>query len=114
MKDTIAWNKYEMAPFYKTLTSLRKSTPALSADASFQKLKLGDENAVYAFIREKDGQKVLVILNLSKKEQHIKIEDASLTGNPLNVFLGSHEKVDPAVSFAIEPWGYIVYDYHAK
>jgi alpha-amylase len=114
VKDTIQWKKYEMVPFYKTLNSLRRSIPALSADASFQKLKLGDENAIYAYTREKDGYKILVILNLSKKEQHVSIEDISLSGNPLNVFSGSHEKINPAVPLTIAPWGYMVYDYHAK
>jgi alpha-amylase len=110
-KDPIAFGKYKRAKFYKTLLQLRKSNPALSADASFRKVKAGDEKAVYAYVREKGNRKVLVVLNLSAKEQTIKIEDAPLAGEPMNVFMYMKEKVDPANSFKVEPWGYVVYDY---
>jgi glycosidase len=113
-RDPIAFKKYSRTSLYKTLLALRKSTPALAADASFRKIKAGDEKAVYAYVREKEGHKILVVLNLSKKEQTIKIEDASLSGEPMNVFMHTKEKVDPANSFKVEPWGYVVYDYDGK
>ena len=112
-KNPIKFGKYKRAAFYKTLLTLRASTPALATDASFKKVHVGDDKALYAYLREKDGHKVLVILNLSSKEQTIKIEDASLTGDPINVFMGVKEKLSPGHSFNIEPWGYIVYNYDA-
>jgi alpha-amylase len=114
MKDTIEWKNYNLSSFYKTLTKLRRTNGALAADASFKKIKAGDENAVYAFSRQKNGNKILVVLNFSGKEQQIKIPDVSLAGNPLNVFAGKHEKISSSSSFRIEPWDYIVYDYNAK
>ncbi|HTE11081.1 MAG TPA: alpha-amylase family glycosyl hydrolase [Chitinophagaceae bacterium] len=113
-KNPIKFGKYKRAAFYKTLLTLRASTPALATDASFKKVHVGDDKALYAYLREKDGHKVLVILNLSSKEQTIKIEDASLTGDPINVFMGVKEKLSPGQSFNIEPWGYIVYNYDVK
>ncbi len=114
IKDTIEWKNYSLTSFYKTLTKLRRENTALAANASFKKIKAGDEHAVYSFVRTKKGSKILVVLNFSGKEQHIRIQDASLSGNPLNVFSHTHEKVNPSQSFRIEPWGYIVYDYNAK
>jgi len=114
VKDTIDWKHYSLSSFYRTLTKLRRTNAALAANASFKKVKAGDENSVYSFMRTKNGNKILVILNFSTKEQRIKIEDASLTGNPLNVFSGTREKIKPSHSVRIEPWGYIVYDYNAK
>ncbi len=114
VKDTIEWKNYALASFYKTLNTLRRSNIALAADASFKKINAGDENAVYAFVRQKSGHKVVVILNLSDKEQAIKMSDASLTGNPLNVFMKMHEKINTSSRFNIEPWGFVVYDYNAK
>jgi len=55
-----------------------------------------------------------VILNLSGKEQTVKIEDSLLAGNPMNVFMGTKEKIDAPHSFNIEPWGYVVYNYDEK
>ena len=112
VKDTIAWNgKYEMASFYKTLLQLRKTNPALAADATFKKLASSNDTGVFAYQREKDGHKVAIILNLSKQPQKFSIKDAAINGGPLNVFMGVKEKISTSHEFSIEPWGYIVYDY---
>ncbi len=111
VKDPIAWDKYEMAPFYSTLLHLRKKNPALAADASYKKLVTANDMAIFAYVREKEGHKVAVILNLSNQPQQFTINDESIFGNPLNVFLGTKEKVDAIHVFSIEPWGYILYDY---
>jgi len=109
-KDPIVFGKYERAKFYTTLQNLRKNNAALSADAGFRKIAAGDSTAVYAYVREKGPQKVLVVLNLSAKEQSISVKDASLAGEPLNVFGGSKEAVLNK-EWMIEPWGYAVYEY---
>ena len=112
VKDTIPWSgKARLASFYKTLLTLRKSNAALAADASFKKLKSSADNAVYCFAREKDGHKVIVILNLSKQPQKFSISDTSIDGEPMNIFMAVNEKVNTTHQFSIEPWGYIVYDY---
>lgn len=109
-KDPIEFGKYERAAFYKTLLTLRATNPALAANASFKKIVVGDENVVYAYTREKDGNKVLVILNLSSKEQAITVKDKSLWGKPYNVFMGTNEPLN-GNAWNIEPWGYVVYTY---
>jgi len=101
-----------MAPFYKTLLALRKSNTALAADASYTKLVSTADNSVFAYKREKDGHKVVVILNLSKQPQKFSIKDPSIYGEPLNVFMGVKEKVYAELQFSIEQWGYLVYDYN--
>ncbi|HEV8273001.1 MAG TPA: glycoside hydrolase family 30 beta sandwich domain-containing protein, partial [Chitinophagaceae bacterium] len=62
------------------------------------------------YVREKDGKKVFVILNLSKAEQTIKVSDKDLHGNPYNVFMGTNEPLSDK-EWKIEPWGYVVYEY---
>jgi len=109
-KDTISFSKYQRAGFYKTLQNLRKNNPALAANASFKKVVVGDENAVFAYTREAGGKKVFVILNLSAKEQKIKVTDSSLQGEPYNVFMGKNEPLK-GKEWMIEPWGYVVYEY---
>ena len=112
VKDTIPWNgEMDMAPFYKTMLGLRKSNPALAADASYKKLTSTADSAIFSYQREKEGHKVVVVLNLSKLSQKFTIKDASIKGDPLNVFIGVKEKLYTSHQFNIEPWGYIVYDY---
>lgn len=109
-KDTISFGKYQRANFYKTLLNLRKNNEALSANASFKKVSVGDDKKVFAFVREKGKNKVLVVLNLSANAQTISIKDAALLGKVYNVFMGSNEELKNN-SWQIEPWGYAVYGY---
>ena len=109
-KDTITFNHLSRAKFYKALLELRKSNPALAANASFRKVHAGDDKAVYAYVREAGDKKVFVILNLSPKEQTIKITDTSLHGEPYNLFMYTKEPLKDT-EWKIEPWGYVVYVY---
>lgn len=109
-KDTITFKNFGRAKFYKTLLELRKNNPALAADATFKKVDVGEKTALYAYTREKNGKKVFVILNLSKKEQTIKVSEKDLHGNPYNVFMGTNEPLSDK-EWNIEPWGYVVYEY---
>jgi len=109
-KDPMSFKELKREKFYKTLLALRKRNPALSADAAFKKVTVGDPTAVYAYTREKAGHKVFVILNLSSSEQAVSVKDKLLMGNPLNVFMGTKEPVS-SKSWNIEPWGYVVYEY---
>ena len=112
-KDPMTLGKYQRAAFYKTLLHLRKSNMALSADASFRKINAGDEKAVYAFVREKGNEKVLVILNLSNSEQSITIKDKTLLLSARNVFKGTDAPLSHK-EWKMKPWGYEVYEYPSK
>ncbi|RZK25720.1 MAG: DUF3459 domain-containing protein, partial [Hymenobacter sp.] len=109
-KDPITFGKYQRAKFYSTLLDLRKRNPALAADASFRKVSVGDDQAVYAYVREKDDHKVLVILNLSDKNQTITVKEAGLQGKPYNLFMYTNEPLTDK-PWQVEPWGYVVYEY---
>jgi alpha-amylase len=109
-KDTIDFGNFARASFYSTLLNLRKNNAALAANASFKKVDAGSPKQLYAFVRENEGKKVLVILNLSNKEATVKLTDNSLKGQPYNVFLMNNE--DPTVEpWRLEPWGYVIYEY---
>lgn len=109
-KDTISFKTLGREKFYKTLLELRKNNAALSANTSFRRVNVGDPNALYAYVREGGGKKIFVILNLSSKEQTIKVTDTSLHGEPYNVFMGMKEPLKDT-EWKIEPWGYVIYTY---
>jgi glycosidase len=109
-KDTITFAKFERGAFYKTLLSLRKSNPALSVDASYTKFFSSNDDAVYAFMREKNGRKVFVVLNLSANPQTVSIK-GNFSGEAVNVFAGKKEKLTDGQQFALAPWGYTVYSF---
>ena len=109
-KDPIVFKNFQREKFYKTLLELRKRNEALSSNASFKKVLLGDEKTIYAYSREKGSKKVLVILNFSGSEQAISIKDPSLTGKVYNVF-EEKETLLNAEERKIKPWGYEIYEY---
>jgi len=109
-KDSIHFYAFGRSKFYKTLLDLRKRNPALDADAAFTRLSVGDDRAVYSFLREKSGHKVLVVLNLSKDPQTIRVNRESLYGTAIDVFSGKTITVYDGNS-TLEPWGYRVLEY---
>jgi len=109
-RDPITFKNFGRAKFYKTLLNLRRNDPALASNASFRKVDAGDKNSVYAYVRAKAGKKVLVILNLSSKQQQISIADKSLYGAPLSVFDGKKETLN-SKPWKMKPWGYAIYEY---
>lgn len=108
-KDTIMFGKFARAPFYSTLLHLHSSTPALAANASFTKLATNKDAAVYAYIREKDGKKVIVLLNLSKAPVSFKLTNG-INGAFKNVFAGKDETLKKDQEFKLGAWGYAVYN----
>lgn len=108
-KDTIKFGKFARAPFYSTLLHLHSSTPALAANASFTKLTTNKDAAVYAYIREKDGKKVIVMLNLSKTPVNFYITNGA-EGTFKNVFSGKDETLQKNQAFTLDAWGYAVYN----
>ena len=109
-KDPMEFKNLKREKFYKTLLHLRKRNIALSANAFFKKVDVGDKNVIYAYTREKDNKKILIILNFSDKEQSIKISDKSLLGKTHNVFSEKEETLSNNER-KIKPWGYEVYEY---
>jgi alpha-amylase len=112
VKDNIQWGAYQMAPFYTQLDHLRHSTPALAADASFGRLTTGEDRTVFAYLREKNGKKLVVILNLSAKAQQVTITDKRITGTAKNVFSGQTKKWKTGDLVNLAAWGYLVFDYN--
>lgn len=109
-KDPMTFKNLKREKFYKTLLDLRKRNSALSANSSFKKVTVGDPKAVYAYVRKNGNEKILVILNLSNKEQLVAINDKFLLGKTLNVF---KEKEEILISNQrkMKPWGYEIYEY---
>lgn len=109
-KDSMGFHAYGRAAFYKTLLKVRRRSPALDADARFEKLHTGGDSAVYAYARKKAGKKLLVLLNFSGKSQEATISDPSLYGQATDIFSGKKVIIDKR-KWLLAPWAYKVYAY---
>lgn len=109
-KDEVPWGDYKYAPFYKTLFDLKHRNKALwngEHGGPLVKVKTGNDENIYAFTREKDGDKVLVIINLSSKTQKGNI--GALPGNFKEVFSNTQKEFKAEETLELKPWEYFVY-----
>jgi hypothetical protein len=72
-------------------------------------IKTGRENKVFAFYREKGDNRVVVFLNLRKKEVSLKPDLNELKGDYTEYFSGTKTTFPLSDSLKIEPYGYRVY-----
>ncbi len=110
-KDQIDWNDYAYADFYKKIFALKKKNKALwngEFGGKLQQLKVGDGTNVFAFSREKDGDKLIAFFNLSKTEQRINIENDALAGSYNKLFSNQAFKLDKNMELTLAPWEYVV------
>ena len=114
-KDPIEWNgNYELHDFYKTLLTLHKNNPACGGgDLKIATIKLHTthDSKVLAYLRKKNGNEVLVLLNLSAEPiNELMIHEAILNGGYRNVFTNDVMELDNQSVFNLDSWGWLVFE----
>ncbi len=110
-KDEIAWGNYRYSGFYKTLFRLKQRNRALwngNEGGRLRKIPTGRDAFVYAFIREKEGEAVVVIINLSGLTQEITLQGNYPAGAYTNVFDQSPVRLTTCMGLRLQPWEYLV------
>ena len=110
-KDTIEWKKDEFFDLYKVLIALKKENQALWNGASggtMRKIKTSDDAAVYALCREKEGDEVLVLLNLSDKPAKISINESPVEGTYTDVFSKKTVSIKVGATVKLKAWEYLL------
>src|SRR5262249_19097899 len=108
-KDAIDWNgKVELHDFYKTLLTLRKKNKAMQESASVLLLPHEHPNRL-AYLRRRQADKVLVLLNFSKAKASFSIDHPAITGDYHNLYSGEAAHISRKMDFVFEPGQYEVY-----
>jgi glycosidase len=110
-KDEIPWGDYEYADFYKTLFDLKERNQALwngDAGGPLEKIQTSNDEMVYAFTREKNGDRVAVIINLSGEPQTVTLNAGNFAGDYTNVFTDERERLAIGQTVDLQPWNYRV------
>lgn len=110
-KDTIDFSNLVYEDFYTKLNNLKANNKALLAGKEGGMLVQLSENQnpdVIAFKREKDGDKVVVVLNLSNKNQNFSISADELNGNFKNLFSGEELTITDGLELNMKPWEYML------
>jgi len=110
-KDLIEWREHEFAGLYATLLNLKRDNKALwngEGGGLLFRVKTSAEHSVFAFVREKDEDKVFVVLNLSEEEQNVDLEGKSSLGDYIDAFTGERVTISSGTKVWLEPWAYQV------
>jgi glycosidase len=112
-RTPIRWKKFARQDFFARLSSLRHSNRALwagKAGGRVEKISNDAEDRVYSFTREKDGDRVVVVLNLSKERVTVTLRPGSaVTGPYANVFGRSTLQLTREITLNLKPWEYMVF-----
>lgn len=112
VRDTIKWDTCNLTGFYSELIKLKKNNAALwngNFGGKMIGIKTSKDKNIFAFYREKDNNKVVVMLNLSKKPVSFKPDVSSIEGDYTEYFTGRKEGLNKSVTLTLDPWGYKVF-----
>ena len=111
-KDPIEWTgNFALHNFYRSLLTLRKTNPALTADGSSStyRIKTSADNQVFCYLRKKGEREVLVVLNLSSSPlAHFEFMDDRIVGDYRNIFNNLLIDLDRMKPLALQAWDYQV------
>lgn len=109
-KDQIDWNSgKDYSAFFKKLIQLKKDYEPLwnnNQTGPLIKIANSNESKVFAFIRQKDLNKVLVLINLSPNFQELELRSENEFIGYQDIFTGNTLL---SSQIGLEPWGYMVF-----
>jgi alpha-amylase len=110
-KDPITWGTYPEATFYKSLLTLKHRNRALwngEAGGELVKIPTGRDQQVYAFYRQRDNDRVVVVLNLSGQPQAIRLGGEGYEGRYTDIFDQQPAELKTNMTLTLKPWEYRV------
>ena len=108
-KDLFDWGEYENEDFYTQLLALKHENKALFNGiygAKMQRIELNNKN-IFAFSREKEGNRVEVYINLSKDKQSMLLKT---TKERMKEKLQKGKTaMKDKLQLVLKPWGYSIW-----
>lgn len=109
IKDEISWKDLPMQEYYKQLINLKKENKALwngKEGGNLTFLETSDNNDVLAFCREKEENKVIVIMNLTDNPKEITLKNNSVSDEYKLFPTNQPLKLELNQSLKLQPWEY--------
>lgn len=110
-KDQIDWKENKMRDLYTKLFQLKKENKSLwngALGGGFQRVSVTDNN-IFAFTREKNGNKIFAIFNYSNEKKTITIKDTQIEGSYKNFLNGNSIILSQPYQTSLEPWAYQIF-----
>jgi 1,4-alpha-glucan branching enzyme len=110
-KDPIHWQPHPNADIYKKLFALKHENEALwNGEWGGEMVRIYNDkmDQVISFVREKNGDVVLPIINFSGKPVTVKLESKYYTGEYGELFSNKGHTLKGDDTFSLKPWDYII------
>lgn len=109
-KDSIEWRDSDWRTLYTQLNKLKKKNKALWNGAYGGEINRinTDSEFIYAFQREKDGDQVIAIFNMSGEAQQASIKSEIDSSMLLNHFTKEESTIENGFEISLGPWEYLV------
>jgi len=111
-RDTIDWTECGMREFYLTLNNLKADNEALfagNAGGKLERISGSNNDKVFAFTREKNNDKVTVILNLSAEEIQFTPATDNVNGSYAEAFSNEKVSLKAGESISLKAWDFKVF-----
>lgn len=113
-KTPVDWSNpdTEMADLTKRLIDLKHSQPALNTGCEstpLTNLRTSADDSVYAYMRGKGDESVIVMINFSDAPVEFTVSDALPCGERTDALTDSRITISPSTSFSLPPLGSAVY-----
>lgn len=106
-KDDIGFKSYAYTEFYKTLFELKDRNQAIwNGEYGGELVKLTNSESIYGFGRQKNGDRVVVFINLSDKPAKTQVRtDVDMLSD---IFTNESFSISSGEELELDPWEYIV------
>jgi len=112
-KDEIEWQDHPFGDIYGTLFNLKKENKALwngENGGELQRVSTSDDEDIFAFIREKEDDKLFAIFNLSSDLSDATLLDTLFYGNYTDIFTNDTISFGQLSNVILPGWSYKVYE----
>jgi cyclomaltodextrinase / maltogenic alpha-amylase / neopullulanase len=110
-KDLIEWKNHPNAELYKKIFALKHQNQALwngTNGGVMDRVTSDKMDQVISFIREKNGNMVLPIINYTSKPAKVKLNTSYLKGSYTEWFSGKEIVLSGDDTFELKPWQYLI------
>ena len=110
-KDPIEWKNHDNAILYASIFALKHRNQALwNGIHGGEMIRIMNDHMeqILSFVREKNGQKVIVFINLSKDTVLVQLDTSYDSGTYTNLFTGQSVDVQNTMIVDMAPWDYLI------
>jgi glycosidase len=112
-KDEIEWKDHKKREIFTKIFKVKKSNKALwngEKGGEMNFINVSDNKNVLSFYREKENDKIVVVLNLSDKNAEISFSDKKIFGGYNNLFTEKKVVLDGENKFILAGYNYLVFE----